>query len=203
MTQLPNGEQYILREKFLNRDRILQITSLVLVLLLTVLIVWQRGNIAEFSMGLAKYWGLKYLAIFLMSMLASASIVIPVPGLAFTSLIGAISTNPWDPLWVGVVSGLGATIGECTDYLVGYGGRIAIHDTPNYKRVVGWMSKWGSLSIFLLALIPNPLFDLVGISAAIMKYPMWKFILVGAAGRLPKHILFSYLGYWGIHLMPN
>jgi uncharacterized membrane protein YdjX (TVP38/TMEM64 family) len=52
-------------------------------------------------------------------------------------------------------------------------------------------------------LIPNPLFDLVGIAAAMLKYPMWKFILVGAAGRLPKHILFSYLGYWGIHLMPN
>lgn len=40
-------------------------------------------------------------------------------------------------------------------------------------------------------------------AAGILKYPAWKFMLVGAAGRLPKHILFSYLGYWGIHLFPR
>ncbi|MHB8086180.1 MAG: YqaA family protein [Dehalococcoidia bacterium] len=203
MSQLPNAGQNTAKEKFWNRERILQIATLVFVILLIVLIVWQRKNIAEFSVGLAKYWGLKYLAIFILSMLASASIVIPVPGLAFTSLIGAISTNPWDPLLVGIVSGLGATIGESTGYLLGFSGRMAIPDTPNYEKVVGWMSKWGNLSIFLLALIPNPLFDLAGIAAGILKYPLWKFILVGGAGRLPKHILFSYLGYWGIHLMPR
>ncbi len=203
MSQPPNQEQKITKEKFWHRDRILQIATLVFVILLIILIVWQRRNIVAFSSGLANYWGLKYLAIFIMSMLASASIVIPVPGLAFTSLIGAISTNPWDPLWVGTASALGATIGESTGYLLGFSGRMAIPDTPNYERVVGWMSKWGNLSIFLLALIPNPLFDLAGIAAGVLKYPLWKFILVGAAGRLPKHILFSYLGYWGIHLMPR
>ena len=119
-----------------------------------------------------------------------------------TSALGAISPDPWDPLWVGIASGLGATTGELTGYLLGYSGRMAIPYTKTYEKVVGWMAKWGNWTIFLLALIPNPLFDIAGMASGILKYPAWKFMLLGAAGRLPKHILFSYLGYWGIHAMP-
>jgi membrane protein DedA with SNARE-associated domain len=185
-----------------NRDRILQVVSLLLVILLVALLIWQQDNIRDFAVVLAKYWGLKYLAIFLISLAASATLIIPIPGLAITSVIGAISISPWDPLFIGIASGLGASIGESTGYMLGYSGRMAIPDNKSYERVVGWMSKWGTLTVFLLALLPNPLFDLAGIAAGVLKYPIWKFILIGAAGRLPKHILFAYLGYWGILLIP-
>jgi len=190
------------QNSFWNKDRILQLVSLVLVLVLIVVLIWQRRNIIEFSHVLSRYYGLKYLAIFVISAAASATLVIPVPGLALTSAIGAFSANPWDPVLVGLVSAVGATIGEMTGYLLGYSGRMAVPDNKNYEKIVGWMSKWGSLTIFLLALIPNPLFDLAGIAAGILKYPIWKFILVGAAGRISKHILFAYFGYWGIHFIP-
>ncbi|MCX6004462.1 MAG: VTT domain-containing protein [Chloroflexi bacterium] len=190
-------------KSFWNRDRALQLSSLLFVLLLVTILIWQKDNIREFAIVLAKYWGLKYLAIFLISLAASATLIIPIPGLAITSVIGAISISAWDPLFIGIASGIGASIGESTGYLLGYSGRMAIPDTKSYERVVGWMSKWGTLTIFLLALLPNPLFDLAGIAAGVLKYPIWKFILIGAAGRLPKHILFAYLGYWGIHIMPH
>jgi membrane protein YqaA with SNARE-associated domain len=191
------------KQPFWNKDRYLQLLSLILVIALVAIVVWQRQNIADFALIMAKYWGLKYLAIFIISMTASATLVIPVPGLAITSLIAAVSVSPWDPLWIGIASGIGATIGESTGYLLGYSGRMAIPDTKNYEKVVGWMQKWGNLAIFLLALIPNPLFDLAGIAAGILKFPMWKFILIGGLGRLPKHILFAYFGYWGIHSLPR
>jgi len=188
---------------FWNKDRYLQLGTLALVVLLIALIIWQRDNIASFAFWLAKYPGLKYVGIFVISAAASATLVIPIPGLAMTSLIGTLSVNPWDPLWIGISSGLGATLGETTGYLLGYSGRMAIPDTARYEKVVGWMKKWGSLTIFLLALLPNPLFDLAGIAAGVLRYPLWKFLLIGAAGRLPKHILFSYLGYWGIRVFPH
>ncbi|MFA5079050.1 MAG: VTT domain-containing protein [Dehalococcoidia bacterium] len=187
---------------FWSKDRFLQIGSLVLVIALVVIIIWQRENIASFALWLAKYPGLKYIGIFVISAAASATLVIPIPGLAMTSLIGTLSVNPWDPLWIGIASGLGATLGEITGYLLGYSGRMAIADTATYEKVVGWMKKWGSLTIFILSLLPNPLFDIAGLAAGALRYPLWKFLLVGAAGRLPKHILFSYLGYWGIHVFP-
>jgi len=188
---------------FWNRDRYLQLGSLALVIALIIIIIWQRDNIALFAVKLARHPELKYLGIFVISAAASATLIIPIPGLAMTSLIGTLSVNPWDPLLIGISSGLGATLGETTGYLLGYSGRMAIPYTRTYERVVGWMGRWGSLTIFLLALLPNPLFDVAGLAAGILKYPLWKFILVGAAGRLPKHILFAYLGYWGIHVFPH
>jgi len=186
-----------------NRDRYLQLGTLVLVIGLIILIIWQRDNIASFAFWLAKYPGLKYVGIFVISAAASATLIIPIPGLAMTSLIGTLSVSPWDPLLIGISSGLGATLGETTGYLLGYSGRMAIPYTRTYEKVVGWMGRWGSLTIFLLALLPNPLFDVAGLAAGILKYPLWKFLLVGAAGRLPKHIFFAYLGYWGIHVFPH
>ena len=201
-SQIP-AEEPETTQGFWNKDRILQIVTLVFVVALFLFIVWQRKNIAEFSIWLARYAGLKYLGIFVLSMAASATLIIPIPGLAMTSAMGAISPDPWDPLWVGIASGLGATIGEFTGYMLGYSGRMAMPYNKTYERVVGWMAKWGNWTIFLLALIPNPLFDIAGMASGVLKYPAWKFMLIGAAGRLPKHILFSYLGYWGIHILPH
>jgi membrane protein YqaA with SNARE-associated domain len=188
---------------FWTRDRITQLLTLLLVIALFIVIVWQRKNIVEFAGQLSQYGLLKYVGVFIISAAASATIVIPVPGLAMTSAFGAFSLGAWDPLWFGIASGLGATLGEFTGYMLGYSGRMAIPYTKTYERIVGWMQKWGSWTIFLLALVPNPLFDIAGVAAGILKYPAWKFLLVGAAGRLPKHILFSYLGFWGIHMFPR
>ena len=201
LEQLEEKEE--IRPGFWTKDRAMQIATLLLVIALFIVIVWQRRNIMEFSRQLSQYGGLKYIGVFVISAAASATIIIPVPGLAMTSAFGAFSTNPWDPLWFGVISGLGATLGEFTGYMLGYSGRMAIPYTKTYERIVEWMRKWGSWTIFALAFIPNPLFDIAGLAAGMLKYPAWKFLLVGAAGRLPKHILFSYLGYWGIHLFPK
>ena len=196
------AEQLETTQGFWNKDRILQVITLVFVVALFFVIIWQRKNIAEFSIWLANYAGLKYLGIYILSAAASATLIIPIPGLAMTSALGAISPDSWDPLWVGVASGLGATTGELTGYLLGFSGRMAIPYTKTYEKVVGWMAKWGNWTIFLLALIPNPLFDVAGIASGILKYPAWKFILLAAAGEIPKHVFFAYLGYCGIQAMP-
>lgn len=199
--QIPDDELET-TQGFWNRDRALQVVTLVVVIALFFVIIWQRKNISEYSIWLAQYAGLKYLGIFILSMAASATLIIPIPGLAMTSALGAISPDPWDPLWVGISSGLGATVGELTGYMLGFSGRMAIPYTKTYERVVGWMAKWGNWTIFVLALIPNPLFDIAGLASGILKYPAWKFMLLGAAGRVPKHVFFSYLGYWGLQAMP-
>ena len=124
--------------------------------------------------------------------------MIPVPGWVIIATLGAIL----NPILVGVISGIGGTIGELTGYFLGYGGRMAVDQTGIYPKMVQWMKKWGSLTIFILALIPNPLFDIAGAVAGMLRYPLWKFLLLGAAGRIPKHIFFAYTGILGIHLLP-
>ena len=117
--QIP-GEALETTQGFWNRDRVMQVITLVFVVALFFIIIWQRKNIAEFSIWLANYAGLKYLGIYILSAAASATLIIPIPGLAMTSAMGAISPDHWDPLLVGIASGLGATTGELTGYLLGF-----------------------------------------------------------------------------------
>lgn len=178
------------KKPFWTRERYLQILALLFVVALSVLLVINRAKVAELQ-------GYGYLGVFIISIISSASIVLPVPSWILVAALGAIL----NPVLVGIVSGIGGTIGEMTGYLLGYGGRLAIENVGIYTKMVQWMRKWGSVTIFVLALIPNPLFDVAGAAAGSLRYPVWKFLLFGAAGRIPKNILFAYIGVWGLHFL--
>ena len=179
------------KKPFWTKERYLQILALLFVVALSVFLVINRAKVAEF----AEYG---YLGIFIISIISAASIVLPVPSWILVATLGGIL----NPVLVGIVSGVGGTIGEMTGYLLGYGGRLAIDNVALYNRMVNWMKRWGSVTIFVLALIPNPLFDVAGAAAGLLRFPIWKFILLGAAGRIPKNIFFAYLGVWGLPLLP-
>ena len=178
-------------KRFWTRERYLQIIALLFVLVLSAFLLINREKVAELEM-----YG--YIGVFLISIITSSTIVVPVPGWILVATMGAIL----NPVLVGIVSGLGGTLGEMTGYLLGYGGRLAIDNVNIYNRLVQWMKRWGSVTIFILALIPNPLFDIAGATAGLLRFPLWKYILFGAAGRIPKHIFFAYLGAWGSHFFP-
>jgi membrane protein YqaA with SNARE-associated domain len=179
------------KKRFWTRERYLQIVALLFVLALSAFILLNRGKVA----ALGAYG---YLGVFLVSIITCSSIVVPVPGWILVAALGAIL----NPVLVGVVSGIGGTIGEMTGYILGYGGRLAVENVGIYNRMVQWMKRWGSVTIFVLALVPNPFFDLAGAAAGLLRFPIWKFLLFGAAGRIPKNIFFAYIGVWGLHFLP-
>jgi membrane protein YqaA with SNARE-associated domain len=180
------------KKRFWSRDRYLQILSLTLVIALSVFLLFHREKIA----ALQTY---SYTGVFLISLITCSSIAVPVPGWILIAVMGTIL----NPLLVGIISGIGGTIGELTGYLLGYGGRLIIDNFNAYTKMVEWMKKWGGITIFVLALVPNPVFDLAGAAAGSLRFPAWKFLLYGALGRIPKHIMFAYAGYWGIKLLPS
>jgi len=45
-----------------------------------------------------------------------------------------------------------------------------------------------------MAVIPNPVFDLVGYSAGVAKLPLWKFLLAACCGNILKMMFFSFGG---------
>jgi len=171
------------RGRFWTRERFLQIGAIVLTVTLCACILIFYDHIIEF-----KQYG--YIGLFLISILSSSSIVLPIPGWFIIATMGSVL----NPILVGIISAVGGTIGEMTGYMLGYGGRIAVHESPMYCRIERWMKKWGTLTIFALALIPNPLFDIAGAAAGVLRFPVWKFLLAGAVGRIPKHIAFAYGG---------
>lgn len=181
----------IKNKRFWSKERYLQIVVLILVLTFSVALLYNREKVAELQIY-------SYSGVFIISVITCSSIIVPVPGWILIAVMGTIL----NPLVVGVISGIGGTLGEITGYLLGYGGRIVVDNLKFYPKVADWMRRWGGITIFVLALIPNPVFDVAGAVAGSLRFPVWKFLLYGAAGKIPKHIFFAYTGYWGIKLLP-
>lgn len=56
------------------------------------------------------------------------------------------------------------------------------------------MRKYGDPTILVLAIIPNPLFDMAGMIAGVLKMPVWKFLIFCTVGKIIKMLAFAYLG---------
>ncbi len=135
-----------------------------------------------------------YLAVFLVGLVTNATLIFPVPGLAVSSVLGSVF-NPWI---VGLVGGLGQALGELTGYMAGYSSHTWVDEHPRYRGLVRWMQRYGILTVFFLALLPNPVFDVAGIIAGVLRLDVRMFLVSCAAGKIIKNIAFAVAGYYGI-----
>ncbi len=166
-----------------NSQIALRVALGLIVVAISVLLIVNRDKVQE----LQQYG---YIGIFLFSVLSNATIIFPLPGVVFTTAMGAV----FNPLWVALAAGAGAAIGELSGYLAGVSGQIFLQNTEREQKVQAWMQKNGAWTILVLAFIPNPLFDIAGIVAGSMNVPLWKFLLLCSIGKIGKMLAFSYLG---------
>jgi uncharacterized membrane protein YdjX (TVP38/TMEM64 family) len=153
------------------------------VIALSVLIVLYGNRLA--ALGAYGYPGL-----FLLNLLASATLILPAPGLALAFAAGATL----NPFLVGLAVGTGSALGELTGYIAGASGRGMVEGDANYPRVSRWMEKKGLLVLFVLSIVPNPIFDVAGIVAGAMRIPVWKFLIVTWGGKVIKSTLVALAG---------
>ncbi|VVC01224.1 SNARE associated Golgi protein [uncultured archaeon] len=133
-----------------------------------------------------------YVGVFLVSLFTSATVLVPVPGWAVVIAMSA-TLNPY---LVGIAAGLGSGLGEITGYIIG-DGVMDITD-PQHKKHIELVRKYGFAAVFVLAVIPNPLFDVAGIAAGAIRMPMWQFLLAAIAGRIIRFVLLAYFGAWAL-----
>ncbi|HUH97437.1 MAG TPA: VTT domain-containing protein [Anaerolineales bacterium] len=174
------------------RLNILRILVLLFVIAISVYIFMIRDQ----AQKLAVYG---YPGIFLISILANATVLIPAPGIAIVFAMGGV----FNPLIVGLVAGAGAAIGELSGYLAGFSGQVVAEKTKIYERVEMWMQSYGMLTIFVLAAIPNPFFDLAGMSAGALKMPLGRFLASCLLGKIIKMWVFAYAGAYSINWLFN
>ena len=155
---------------------------------ITLFFYSMRNRIEEFQQ-----WG--YPGIFLIALLANATVLLPAPGVAVIYAMGAIFGNPFG---VGLAAGLGGTIGELSGYLAGFSGQAVVERMEIYNRVKPWVDKYGGWAILVLSAIPNPFFDIAGIAAGIAKMPLQTFILFSGVGQLIKMTAFALAGHYSI-----
>jgi uncharacterized membrane protein YdjX (TVP38/TMEM64 family) len=133
---------------------------------------------------------LGYPGIFLVTLLSNATIILPVPGVLFTSVMGAVL----NPFGVALAAATGAALGELSGYLAGFGGQVVVERSKSYNRITGWVERYGQWAVMILAFIPNPFFDIAGMAAGVLKMPLWKFLLFCWIGSLGKMLLFAFGG---------
>ena len=136
----------------------------------------------------AETWG--YPAVFIFSFISSASVLIPLPGIGAVCIAAA----KLSPLAIGIIAGVGESTGEITGYIAGVQNRdLALRGGPRYQRIKGWMERRGNLALFILSAVPNPLFDVAGVAAGVLGFPIWRFFSIVLVGKLIKSVLFAYL----------
>ena len=137
-----------------------------------------------------------YVGVLILSFVGSASILVPVPGIAAVcvgpSIVGL------SPLIVALMASVGESVGELSGYMVGFSGRGFADKNRFYPRIEGWMQKRGGLVLFLASSFPNPFFDFVGIAGGTLRYPIWRFLLAVWAGKLVKSLMIAYTCYFGV-----
>ena len=137
--------------------------------------------------------GFGYLGVFLISLTLNATVVLPAGNFIIIATLGAALPSA---TLVGIIGGLGAAIGEFTGYAAGYSGQAIIQKRQLYTRLGEWMKKWGSLTIFVLSAAPL-FFDIAGIAAGALRFPIWKFFIACWLGRTVLYIAIAWAGVLG------
>ncbi len=153
-----------------------QILLLLLAIGISLAIVWLTSQYQHELRRLGNYG---YLGLFLISIIGNATLIIPAPVFVMACAAGLV----YGPIGVGIVAGIGSAIGELTGYMAGAGGKALIPQGRVYEQLHRFMLRHGMLAIFLLAAIPNPIFDVGGIIAGALQMKAWKFLVAAALGK--------------------
>jgi membrane protein DedA with SNARE-associated domain len=153
--------------------------------------------------------GASYFSIFVTNLASTATFFVPVPGL--TAAAQALIIDQGDkarfPWLIGAAGGLGMAVGEITAYYGGYLGAEMMRgrDLPGPKQFHGtiqrivksidWlMQRWGMATLFVLSAVPNPLFEVAGLTAGSVRMPFRRFLGSVTAGKIVRGVLLAYLG---------
>ncbi|MFO8101609.1 MAG: VTT domain-containing protein [Dehalococcoidia bacterium] len=140
-----------------------------------------------------------YPAVFILTLVTSATIIFPLPGdVALFAAPGIMDLSWLGVFLLGLVASIGAGIGELTGYYAGRWGRAAVtgKQMKDYEKTAKRMKRYGGLAIFVFAVTPLP-FDVVGIAAGTLRFPVGEFFICCWAGRLVRSLVTVYAGWYG------
>jgi hypothetical protein len=149
-----------------------------------------------------------YLGAFIISVFGGATILAPVPMTPVVFALGMVMKPAFapylGPVFVGAAAGLGETVGGLSIYMTGYSGGTALHSIEHqkiraaYLRMVGWVERRGSLTLFVLSAVLNPFFYPAALAAGALGFGIRKYFFICWGGKTIKGISVAAVGYWGL-----
>ena len=178
------------------KKRVIPFLALLFVIAVTITLFYFYRHYSDRIEALKAYG---YLGAFIISIIFNATVLLPGVALPILSGLGIVFypvTGLFGPIVVGLAGGAGAAIGEIVGYVAGYSGRGIVENKKLYKRLVDWLRKWGAVAVFVFSLVPL-FFDLVGLAAGVLRFPLWKFVLICWLGRTLLYVVFVTLAALG------
>ncbi len=159
--------------------------------------------------------GLGYFGIFFLNFISIAVFFIPLPGLTAAGQALIVSEAARLGAWqVGLIGGVGMGLGEITPYIGGAAGREVARGRqvggPRWLRnavnkitqAVSWlMRRYGMITLFVLAAVPNPVFEVAGLSAGAVRMKFWRFLVPVMAGKILRGMALAYIGEFSLHVL--
>jgi len=171
-------------QKFLTRVTPLLIS---IVFVATGLVLWTTGTFNIESAGYTSIWFLAFIG--------AALVFLPVSSLAAVCVAATVDLNPF---LIAVVAASAEAIGELTGYLAGMGGKAVFERNRFYLRFKNLFLRYAALTLFFGSIIPNPLFDIMGVAAGSILYPVRRFLLLVFIGKTIKFTWVALGCYYGV-----
>jgi len=181
----PEQHEKVGRWDFLSRRFCIRILTILAVIAITATIFVFRDQVANLET-----YG--YLGAFLIAVVTSATIILPVPGIVLIAGLGA----SFDPVLIGLAAGAGSALGEITGYMAGFSGQLVFENSRFYPQLERWMTRRGFIAITILSFVPNPFFDVAGATAGALRFPLWKFFIACFVGNTLRYIPVAWLGWF-------
>lgn len=159
--------------------KIIEILLFVLIIVLSILIFINKDRLENIS-------STSYLGLMGLCFLANSTILLPAPSLMIAASC-ALILNPW---LVALFAALGSSLGEFVGYAFG---SISKEISPRLQALLDKFLakiKNKNILVFILALLPLPLFDVVGIYSGGTKMNPVKFFVACYIGKFIKLIIY-------------
>ena len=153
-----------------------------------------------------------YAGVFLANLASTATVFIPVPGLTAAGQALILSQGSMqNPIIIGLLGGTGMALGEVTAYAAGAAGSQVAREgnieaprivRPLVGRVVRWidwlMAHYGFATLLVLSAVPNPAFEVAGLTAGAVRMRFWSFMVAVLIGKNIRGLALAFAGDQGL-----
>jgi membrane protein DedA with SNARE-associated domain len=194
------------KKRLSKRDIYVGSVTIVATIAICVVAIYYKDEL----MGIANMAGYSLLGVLILSFIAGSVFsftLVPVPYWLLTFTLPSVLAAKfgiWAPLWVGMTSALGCTLGHLPTFMIGYGGgRLSKGVTTKinnrlYNKVTEWARRHGSWTSFLMSAMFNPFHLPMTIAIGALHYPLPKFFLFSFLGNAVKSLFLAFAGYFGL-----
>lgn len=135
---------------------------------------------------------LAYPGAFLVTLIANAAVVVPVP---YIPIVAHIAQTAGSPVLVVLIASFGSALGECVAFAVGRVEKELIEGHAWVEKLRRFFAhpRRTALFLFFFAIPLNPVFDVGGLFAGALGVPFRTFLIAVWLGRIIRFAIIAYL----------